>query len=167
MYYGKYKSFSGTVTAQNMYGLLFDNFFDDSGNGTITAKSFTAIKIKNMIGGLINAETNSGLWIDKIQGGTTNRGIVLAGDGAGSDIVFGPTLDASIYSNGGHLYAKDVTAHETLISPHDPETGEWIYYSKNVKTGEVVRVDMEKLVKAVEKLTGEKFMVKTMGKIEP
>jgi hypothetical protein len=38
-------------------------------------------------------------------------------------------------------------------------TGEWIFFSKNIRTGRVVWVDMERLVKAVEKVTGEKFMV--------
>jgi len=55
-------------------------------------------------------------------------------------------------------------ATKQLFPPHDPETGEWIYYSKNIKTGKIVRVDMEKLVKAVEKITGEKFMIEMQGK---
>ncbi len=52
----------------------------------------------------------------------------------------------------------------TLISPHDPDTGEWIFYSKNVQTGRVVRVDMERMVRAIEKLTGETFMVEKWEK---
>jgi len=31
-----------------------------------------------------------------------------------------------------------------------------------VKTGKIVKVNMEKLVKAVEKLTGETFMIETL-----
>jgi archaellum component FlaG (FlaF/FlaG flagellin family) len=48
------------------------------------------------------------------------------------------------------------------IRHHDPETGEWIFYSKNNKTGQVKRVNMEKLVKAVERLTGEQFLFETV-----
>lgn len=106
-----------------------------------------------------------GLYIEKLRGGINNYGIVLAGDGAGADIVFGPNKNTSIYSNSGELFAKDGLGNVTQISPHDPETGEWIFYSRNVKTGKVMRVDMERLVKAVEKLTGERFMIETMGKI--
>jgi hypothetical protein len=66
-----------------------------------------------------------------------------------------------LYANAGDLYVKDAANNVTLLGPHDPETGEWVFYSKNIKTGKVVRVNMEKLVKAVEKLTGEKFMIET------
>ena len=104
----------------------------------------------------------TGIWIDKQIGGTNNYGIVLDGDGVGADIVFGASQQASIYSENGFLYATDKTGNITQFSPHDPETGEWIYYSENTKTGVVKRVNMEKLVKAVEKLTGETFMVETL-----
>jgi hypothetical protein len=104
----------------------------------------------------------AGLWIDKQTRGTNNYGIVLNGDGVGADIVFGTTQQAKIYSNTGELFAKDAAGNITQISPHDPVTGEWVFYSKNVKTGRVVKVEMEKLVKAVEKLTGESFMVETL-----
>ena len=40
-------------------------------------------------------------------------------------------------------------------------TGEWRFYSKNTKTGKVIEVNMEQLVKAVEKLTGEKFLIES------
>ncbi len=108
------------------------------------------------------ADVASGIHIKPQTIGTANYGIILDGDGAGSDIVFGTNQEARIYSDSGELFAKDGTGNVTQISPHDPETGEWIFYSKNVKTGKVVRVDMEKLVKAVEKITGEKFMVEAM-----
>lgn len=65
---------------------------------------------------------------------------------------------SGIYTSGGELYAIDAGGNTTQLSPHDSETGEWIFYSKNVKTGRVVRIDMEKLVRTIEVLTGEKFM---------
>lgn len=109
-----------------------------------------------------SATNLTGIWVDAITVGSNNYGIVLDGNGAGSDIVFGSNQEARIYSSGGRLYADDSAGNQTIISPHDPETGEWIFYSKNVKTGKVVRVDMARLVKAVEKLTGETFMVETL-----
>ena len=56
----------------------------------------------------------------------------------------------------------DAAGNATQQTPHDPVTGEWIFYSKNVKTGRIVRVDMERMVKAIEKLTGEKFMLESL-----
>ena len=65
---------------------------------------------------------------------------------------------AALYASAGELFAYDAAGNATQISPHDPQTGEWIFYSKNTKTGRVVRINMEKLVKKIEELTGEQFM---------
>ena len=86
----------------------------------------------------------------------------MNGDGAGADIVFGASQEARIYSSGGVLYASDNDFNTTQISPHDPVTGEWVFYSKNLKTGKTMKVNMEKLVKAVEQLTGETFMIESI-----
>lgn len=131
----------------------------NTGTGGITFSDFRHFYAGDSAAGTFTQQT--GLWIDKQTRGTTNYGIVLDGDGEGADIRFGPSQETSIYSSGGRLYASDSFANQTILSPHDPETGEWIYYSKNIKTGLVKRVDMEKLVRAVEKLTGEKFMVES------
>jgi len=65
---------------------------------------------------------------------------------------------SGIYSSGGELYAIDSGGNSTLLSPHDKETGEWIFYSVNKKTGKVLRVDMEKLVKFIDKKFGTNFV---------
>jgi len=75
-----------------------------------------------------------------------------------------PTVDA----RGAFLYSKDDSGTnemfvmdgagaETKISPHDSH-GEWEYYSRNVNTGKVVRIKMEKMIRKLEELTGEKFI---------
>jgi len=51
----------------------------------------------------------------------------------------------------------DGAGAETKISPHDSH-GEWEYYSRNVNTGKVVRIKMEKMIRKLEELTGEKFI---------
>lgn len=142
---------------------LSDNRY--SGSGSLNFTNFKNINIENAANayGALSVGTLSGVWIDKQTLGTTNYGIVLNGDGAGADIVFGASQQASIYSASGLLYAKDMNGNITQFSPHDPETGEWIYYSKNTKTGVVKQVNMEKLIKAVENLTGEKFMIETLA----
>jgi len=65
---------------------------------------------------------------------------------------------SGLYSSGGELYAVDAAGNATQISPHDSESGEWVFFSKNLKTGRVMKVDMERLVRAVEALTSESFM---------
>jgi len=68
---------------------------------------------------------------------------------------------AHIYSKlvSGHaeIFVQDSNGNVTQISPHTPE-GEWQYFSKNTKTGKVVRINMEKMIRKLEEITGESFM---------
>lgn len=153
----------GTVT--NYYG--FKAGGGAGGSGSLSGTNWRQAYFQDFpdYGGTITNTT--GLWIDKMtRGGAFNAGIVLAGDGVGADIVFGPNQEARIFSSSGELYTEDGLGNVTQISPHDPETGEWVYYSKNVKTGKVVRVNMEELVRDIEKLTGKKYMVETFEEIK-
>ena len=86
--------------------------------------------------------------------------ILYFGDNGGSPpaMAIGTAgLYAKDFEGTVELFAVDENSNSTQISPHDPVTGEWVFYSKNIKTGRVVRVNMEKLAKKVEELTGEKF----------
>jgi hypothetical protein len=141
---------------------------DTIGSGVeLSVNNFKHINIADTAASNLIAITNqTGMWIDKQSKGTTNYGIVLNGDGAGSDIVFGSANNIKLYANAGDLFVKDAANNVTQLGPHDPVTGEWIFYSRNVKTGKTVRVNMEKLVKAVEKLTGEKFLVEAIEEIK-
>jgi hypothetical protein len=65
----------------------------------------------------------TGIWVDKISGGTNNYGIVLNGDGDGAGIVFGATQQGRIYYSLGRLYAQDSFGNQTILSPHDPRQG--------------------------------------------
>ena len=60
-------------------------------------------------------------------------------------------------SDSTHLYAMDSDGNETKISPHN-QKGEWEYYCKNKKTGKTIRINMEKMIKRLEEITGEKFI---------
>jgi hypothetical protein len=155
------------MTFANVYGFVSGAEPGIGGSGMITFNKY----YHYYVGGFNNSSTmiannQYGVYISPLYGATNNYGIVLAGNGTGSDVVFGARLGAKIYSkevlSKEEVFVKDEAGNETQISPHDPVTGEWIYYSKNLKTGKVVKVNMEKLVKAVERLTGEKFMIETM-----
>jgi hypothetical protein len=76
--------------------------------------------------------------------------------------------DPSGVTNKAHIYAKDESSsaevfvrdeagNVTKISPHNEE-GDWEYYSKNTKTGKTVRVNMEEMIRDIEKLTGKKYI---------
>ena len=76
-----------------------------------------------------------------------------------------PGVDPATDSGVGYIYAKGATAelfvkdgagNITQISPHDGE-GDWVYYSENVKTGKRVKVNMEKMIRRLEEITGETF----------
>jgi len=56
-----------------------------------------------------------------------------------------------------HIYTMDEGGNETKLGPHN-EDGEWEFLSRNVKTGKVVRVNMERMIKKLEEITGEKFI---------
>jgi hypothetical protein len=74
----------------------------------------------------------------------------------------------STAANTAHIYAKDLSSsaevyvqdeagNETKISPHN-EQGEWEYYSRNIKTGKTVRINMEEMIRDIEKLTGKNYI---------
>ena len=83
-------------------------------------------------------------------------------------LILDATTDPSTASSRAHVYAKDVASsaevfvrdeagNVTQISPHNSQ-GEWQYFSKNMRTGKVVKVNMEKMIKRLEEITGESFL---------
>jgi hypothetical protein len=162
------RTYNLNVSSNSLVGIgLRYSFNATTGGGTINATDLIGLDIDAPSGAPLTVSNLSGIWIDQQVAGTTNNyGLVLDGDGAGSDVVFGPNQEASIYSSGGEIFVKDGATNVTQISPHDPVTGEWVFYSRNIKTGKTVRINMEKLVKAVEKLTGEQFMIETVEEIK-
>ena len=73
----------------------------------------------------------------------------------------GVTNRASIYakdvSSSAELFVRDEAGNVTQISPHNTQ-GEWIYYSENVITGKRFKVNMEKMIRKLEQITGEDFI---------
>lgn len=55
------------------------------------------------------------------------------------------------------VFVQDSRGNVTQISPHN-EDNEWHYFSRNVKTGKVVRINMEKMIRKLEEITGESFI---------
>ena len=56
-----------------------------------------------------------------------------------------------------HIYTMDEGGNETKLGPHN-ENDEWEFYSRNVKTGKVIRVNMERMIRKLEEFTGDTFI---------
>ena len=73
----------------------------------------------------------------------------------------GVTNRAAIYakdvSSSAELFVRDEAGNVTQISPHNSE-GEWTYYSENNITGKRFKVNMEKMIRKLEEITGENFI---------
>ena len=67
------------------------------------------------------------------------------------------TIYSKDVAGSAEVFVQDEAGNVTQISPHNSE-GEWQYFSKNIKTGKVVRVNMEKMIKKLEEITGESFI---------
>ena len=80
---------------------------------------------------------------------------VLSGDPSGTSNI--AHIYAKDESSSAEVYVRDEAGNVTKISPHN-EKGEWEYFSRNVKTGKTVRVNMEEMIRDIEKLTGKKYI---------
>jgi hypothetical protein len=85
------------------------------------------------IGGTVTRATTEGTNHLDIFNGTAPSGTLTNG--------------ISIYSSAGECRVMDAIGNSTLISPHEKETNNWIYYSVNTSTGQVLKIDMEKMMK--------------------
>jgi hypothetical protein len=115
----------------------------------------------HMLRGIAGASTS-------IQVLTSNDQTITGTKTFSSPIVLTVGSDPSTVANNAHIYAKDDTSsaevyvrdeagNVTKLSPHNKQ-GEWEYFSRNTKTGKTVRVNMEEMIKDIEKLTGKKYI---------
>jgi hypothetical protein len=92
----------------------FDDNFSVAAGSTVDIDTMKHFNISNSITttspGTTTISKQAGLWIEALSAGSSNYGIVLDGDGAGSDIVFGPNQEVSMYrDSGGQLYISGAT----------------------------------------------------------
>lgn len=128
---GRYGSYWGTYIA-----------FHTHPNDTVVLDEFLEVLriAQNVkLGGIAERSTTEGARHLDIFDGTAPVGTLANG--------------ISIYSAAGECYIMDAAGNATLQSPHD-DNGEWIFYSKNTVTGREVRVDMEKMLRALNELHG-------------
>ena len=87
-------------------------------------------------------------------------GVLVIGNVDVNSVALGADTSGFYSDNEGassEMYVMDEADNATKISPHNGK-GEWVFYSKNTRTGRVVQINMEALVKEVERLSGKKFL---------
>ena len=113
---------------------------------------------------------NTGSSINPVKIGNANTAVSVEGAMTVSSSIKMAVQagDPTNVPNYAHVYAKDDASsaevfvqdeagNVTKLSPHN-QLGNWEYYSRNVKTGKVVRIDMEEMIKDIEQLTGKKYI---------
>lgn len=88
------------------------------------------------------------------------------GNVTGNSIYFNSSLTARIWydKSAGEIKATDNSGNSSTISPHNfslfkpSEEMAWSFYSVNENKGKQVNVDMMKVVRLLEQLTGEKLV---------
>lgn len=75
-----------------------------------------------------------------------------------------PSNTAGFYADNvgttTEMFVIDEGGHSTQISPHDTDTGHWIYSSSNTYTGETLFIDLEAMIADIETLTGKTYMIR-------
>jgi len=148
----------------------------DDGTGDLLRDAFVKVntnftELYSEMGG--DSLSNLNFDGNTISTDNTNADLILNPNGTGKIVADGhvrltlqsgdPTADTS----SGYIYTKTDTNTEvhvmdgagnvTKISPHN-NSGEWEYFSRNVNTGKVVRINMERMIRKLEEITGEQFI---------
>ncbi len=122
--------------------------FNTSGNVEFKASSNLKVRMTTAgnvkIGGTANRGTTEGTFQLVLFDGTAPVGTLANG--------------VSLYSASGELRSMDAAGNSTLLSPHDHKTNEWIFHSKDTNTGKVLRIDMERLMRKLDKMFGGGFI---------
>ena len=145
-----YRAGYGNTGAKNIF------IGNQAGDGqTVPANTFWVEHTNGATPFLYGEMANHNLGLNIKDFGDGN-GVLAIADGTAPTTAI--TNGSAIYSSSGELYAYDAAGNTTQLSPHDPDTGEWVFHSTNTKTGRTVRIEMEQLVQAVEQMSGRKFM---------
>jgi hypothetical protein len=170
---------AGDIDINDVIGNFASNYFERDGSGDVNVTNSCSFYAKNDAypsggTGTFNATNVYGYYYEAASGFDTLTNEYAFYDASNSLSRFGAVIlanqagDPSGVTDSAHIYAKDdagssevyvrdEAGNVTKISPHNA-AGEWEYYSKNSKTGKTVRINMEKLVAEVEKLSGKSFI---------
>jgi len=99
---------------------------------------------------------NVGIGTTNPGGGTGSSVLTLANSSAAPALLANTT---HLYSSAGEGYWMDAAGHTTLQTPHDLETGEWIFSSSNINTEKTLEVKMEQLTKEMDRILGGGYVI--------
>ena len=160
----------GGLTITSGYGFVSDIFLGEGTSETVAMTNAYYNSVQGSSGG--GAITNE--YAYHIEDSLSGTNKYAFWDESNSLSMFGAVIlqnqsgDPSGVTDTSHIYAKDDSGSSevhvrdeagnvTKISPHN-EAGEWEFYSKNTKTGKTVRINMEKMIRKLENITGETFI---------
>lgn len=146
-----------SVGSKALLGLKAAEAWSDSVQGTYITIETTPI------GSTTRAERVRVTDVGNVKvGGTASRGTT---EGTNQVVIFNGTAPAGTLTNGASFYAAsgemrvmDAAGNSTLLSPHDKATNEWIYDSVDTRTGKHLRIDMERLLRAINDKFGWDFI---------
>jgi hypothetical protein len=164
IYMGYASGYNGSQDTDSSYNICIGyNTFATGNYGIAIGKSVYAGTNECVIGGSTITRTSlqGNLCIDDCAQPTSNGGAVIA--------LPDNTNEPTMATGTAGLYADDVSGTVELfavgddgsqaqISPHDPVTGDWIFFGYHAKKKKWQKVNMEKLVRAIEDLTGQSFL---------
>ena len=146
-----------TLTITNSYGFMANQNWLYGGSATkVCTNQYSFYAAAQTLA------TNNWLFYDATSAGTNSQNRLGAiqlinQSSAPTNLANHSWIYALDDSASSEVYVKDEAGNATKISPHN-EQGEWEFYSKNSKTGKTFRVNMEKMIKKIEELTGETFI---------
>ena len=172
-------SASGNSQLASSSGQATGLFITAGGSGDLTLTDFYSIRSFGLASGSVAGSTTVSdyyhFYADAFNTGSSGN-VTVSNEYAfydngnklsrfGAVILANQSGDPSGVTDSSHIYAKDdggssevhvrdEAGNVTKISPHN-EQGEWEFYSKNTRTGKTVRINMEKAIKVLEKISGE------------
>lgn len=138
---------------------------DQSGDGTHTNTPYSFFGPDTAAPSNFNHSVNIG-------GGATSSAVAVRAttEGTNQAKIFNGTAPVgtltngvSLYSTSGELRVMDSAGNATLLSPHDDETGEAIFFSQSSVTGRVFRADIEAMYRKLDAMLGGGYVTEFVG----
>ena len=132
-------------------------------------RTHTGVDVFNLGGTVVQAYkdvklgSNADLALSSNHSGSTGGSVLIIENGSGAPS--GALSNAiQLYSSSGELVVMDAGGSTTILSPHNfslverSEPMAWSMYSANAFVGKEINVDMLRVVRKLEELTGESFV---------
>ena len=129
-------------------------------NFTAAEANFTLMEATTARADVIESDTSNGDLVFNTQGTGVfdfNAAIKMAEVSKPTAVADHGFIYVKDDSGTGEVFVLDGADNETKISPHN-DKGEWEYYSRNSSTGKTVRINMEAMIRDLEKFTGNKYI---------